>query len=214
MSAVPYESHEQDWETPQQEAFAPPRRPRRRFFNRKSAALAALVTCAGGFYAGIRVEKSQLASTASAATTSATGAATGARAAGGAATGGGAGGGFAARFGGGSGGAGGSASIGTISSVNGKTLYFTDTTGNTVKVTLSSSTKLTKSLGVSKSALHPGDSVVIQGVKNSKGTLVATSVSDSGVRTTGGGTAGGGAAGSASGSSSSGTAGGSSSSGG
>ncbi|MGI8714810.1 MAG: hypothetical protein ACR2NR_16835, partial [Solirubrobacteraceae bacterium] len=41
----------------------PSRRPRRRLLNRRSAALAAVVTCAGGFYAGVRVEKGQLAST-------------------------------------------------------------------------------------------------------------------------------------------------------
>ena len=34
MSAVPYESHEEAWEATKQEAFAPPGRPRRRFFNR------------------------------------------------------------------------------------------------------------------------------------------------------------------------------------
>jgi hypothetical protein len=204
MSAVPYESHEEDWETTEQEAFAGPGRPRRRFFNRKSAALAAVITCAAGFYAGIRVEKSQLGSTASAATTSATGAAAGARpgtaGGGAAAVGAGAAGGFGARFGGGAGGGGGNASLGTISSVSGNTIYLTDSSGNTVKVTLSSTTKLTKSLGVSKGSLHPGDSVVIQGVKNSNGTLVATSVSDTGARTTGTGS---GAGGTASGSSSS-----------
>jgi hypothetical protein len=200
MSAVPYDSHEHEGEATEQEPSV--RRPRRRFFNRRSAALAAIITCAGGFYAGISVEKSQLASSASAATPAATGAAAGARtgaagaagtagAGGSAAAGAGFAGGFpgGGRFGGGAGGAagagGGNASLGTISSVNGKTVYLTDTTGNTVKVTLSSTTKLTKSLGVSKSALHPGDSVVIQGVKNSSGTLVATSVSDSGARTTG-----------------------------
>ena len=64
------------------------------------------------------------------------------------------------------------------------TIYLTDPTGNTVKVTLSSSTKLTKSLNVSKSSLHPGDTIVVQGVKNSSGTIVATSVSDSAASTT------------------------------
>jgi hypothetical protein len=185
MSAVTYDSHEHDWDTTEQEPSMTPGRPRRRFFNRRSAALAAVITCAAGFYAGIRVEKGQLASTASAATTSATGAAAGSGP-GAPAGGAGAAGGFAGRFGGGGfGGGAGNASLGTIASVNGKTIYLTDTTGNTVKVTLSSATKLTKSLGVSKSALHPGDSVVIQGVKNSGGTLVATSVSDSGARATG-----------------------------
>jgi hypothetical protein len=188
MSAVPFDTPDHDVETTPQESFVPPGRPRRRFFNRKSAALAAVITCAGGFYAGISVEKGQLASTASAATTSAAGARTG-TAAGGAA-GGAAG--FAGRFGGGAAGGTGNASFGTISSAAGNTLYLTDPTGNTVKVTLSSSTKLTKSVSVSKSSLHPGDSVVVQGVKNSGGTLVATSVSDSGARPAGGGTTTGG----------------------
>jgi hypothetical protein len=184
MSAVPYDTQEQDWDNTQQEAFGTPGRPRRRFLNRKSAALAAVITCAAGFYAGIRVEKGQLGSNASAATTSAAGGAaigarTGASAGASTATGAGGGSGFpgAGRFG-----AGGNATLGTISSVNGNTIYLTDSTGNTVKVTLSPTTKLTKSLGVSKSSLHPGDAVVIQGVKDSKGTVSATSVSDSGAR--------------------------------
>jgi hypothetical protein len=182
MSAIPYESSaEQDWQAAEHRTAAPPGRPRRRFFNRKSAALAALVTCAGGFYAGIQVEKGQLPSTTPVPTASATGAAAGAGARTGAAAGGFGGG---ARFGGLGGGAAGNASIGTIASVNGRTIYLTETSGNTVKVTLSGSTKLTKNLGVSKSSLHPGDAVVVQGVKNSMGTLVATSVSDSGARTT------------------------------
>jgi hypothetical protein len=165
MTAVPYQSHEPDWEATEEEPSLASRRPRRRFFNRRSAALAAVVTCAAGFFAGVRVEKSQFSGTASAATTTAAG-----------------------RFGGGAGGAGGgNASIGTISSVNGNTIYLTDTTGNTVKVTLSGTTKLAKSLDVSKRSLHPGDTVVVQGVKNSSGTLVATSVSDSGARTAGAG---------------------------
>src|ERR1700744_2847155 len=37
-----------------------PRRRRRQFLTRRSAALGALITCAIGFYAGIRVEKGQL----------------------------------------------------------------------------------------------------------------------------------------------------------
>jgi hypothetical protein len=103
--------------------------------------------------------------------------------------------GFAGRFGGGAGGAGANASFGTVSSVDGSTIYLTDPTGNTVKVTLSSSTKLTKSLSVSKHSLHPGDAIVVQGVKNSGGTIVATSVSDQGARATGSGSGGGTAAG-------------------
>jgi Domain of unknown function (DUF5666) len=181
VSAIPYDSHDHNWDQPQQEPVATPGRPRRRFFNRKTAGLAAVLTCVGGFFAGVQVEKGQLASSGSASTT-----ATAATAAARTGAGAGAASGFAARFGGAgaAGGAGGNASIGTIASVNGKTIYLTDTSGNTVKVTLSSSTKLTKSLSVSKSSLHPGDTIVVQGVKNSSGTLVATSVSDSGAGTT------------------------------
>ena len=79
---------------------------------------------------------------------------------------------------------GGNASIGTISSVNGGTIYLSDASGNTVKVTLSSATKITKSLSVSKRSLHPGDSIVVRGLKNNKGTVSATSISDSGTSNT------------------------------
>jgi hypothetical protein len=87
----------------------------------------------------------------------------------------------------GAGGAG--ATFGTISSVSGKSLLVTETGGNVVKVTLSSSTAVTKSLGVKRSSLHPGDAVVIRGLQGSHGGMVATSVSDSG---SGGAGAGGG----------------------
>ena len=175
-------------------------RPRRRqFFNRKSAALAAAITCAAGFYAGISVEKGQLASTASAAASPRT--ATGGPAAAGA-------GGFAGRFGaGGAAGAGGNASIGTVSSVHGKTIYLTDTTGNTVKVTLSSATKITKSQSVSKASVRPGDAVVIQGLKGSNGKITATSVSDSGASANRGGSSATGSAASGTNTTSTGTAG-------
>lgn len=167
MSSIPYQGQTQDWNTTDQEHLATPGRPRRRWFNRKSAALAAAITCAAGFYAGVSVEKGQLASpattTTAAASTSGAGTASGARA------------GF---LGGARGG--GNASIGTVSSVNGKTIYLTDTAGNTVKVTLSSATKVTKSESVSRASIRPGDTVVIQGAKGSDGTLTATSVTDSG----------------------------------
>ena len=68
-----------------------------------------------------------------------------------------------------------------------------------VKVDLSSATKITKSVGVSKSAVRPGDTLVIQGLKESNGSISATSVTDTGAgaaRSAGGGAGGaGGAAG-------------------
>ena len=58
-------------------------------------------------------------------------------------------------------------------------------------MTLSSATKITKSLGVSKHSLRPGDSVVIRGLKNSSGKVSATSISDSGASNAGSGATGG-----------------------
>jgi hypothetical protein len=192
MSAIPYDSQPQDSDAGQQ-GFAMPGRPRRRFFNRKSAALAAAITCAAGFYGGVRVEKGQLTSSTSAAAAAPSGAGTGAAATGatGAAAGAGprpgfGGGGFGGGgAGGGGGGGGANASFGRVTSVDGNTVYLTDSSGNTVKVKLSSSTKITKSVAVAKTSVHPGDAVVIQGLKNSGGTLVATSLSDSGAATAG-----------------------------
>ena len=162
MSAIPYDIPQHDFATPEQESFELPGRPRRRFFNRKSAALAAVIACAAGLYAGVRVEKGQLSSTVTAGTPSA--AATPASAGGGAGTGAGprAGFGFAGR-------GGANASFGTVASVNGNTIYLTDSSGNTVKVTLSSATKIAKSESVSTSSVRPGDTVVVQGLKHSNG---------------------------------------------
>lgn len=166
-----------------------PRRPRRRYLNKRSLALTAALTCAAGFYAGVRVEKGQFSGTSSTSGSSALSAlaarfrsgAGAARGTGAGAGAGAAGGGFAGAAG--AGGASGS-SFGTIASVNGRTLYVSDATGNTIKVRLSSTTKLTKSLAVARSSLHPGDTVVIRGVKNSSGTLVAATVSDTGAGAT------------------------------
>ena len=75
--------------------------------------------------------------------------------------------------------------IGSISSVSGNTIYVTETTGNTVKVKLSSATKITKSESVSRKKLYPGDQVVSRAVQRSNGTVHATSVTDSGASSTG-----------------------------
>ncbi len=184
MSAIPYDSPEDSGDTSASEPLTTPGRPRRHFLNRRSAALAAAVTCAVGFYVGVTVEKGQLSSGTSSAATAATGAGATARAGAGGFPG-------AGGFGAGAGaGAGGDASAGTIASVDGNTIYLTESSGNTVKVKLASSTKLTKSSSVSKSSLHPGDTVVIQGATGANGTVSATSISDSGVRTTGSSTTG------------------------
>jgi hypothetical protein len=209
MNAISYETPEKDWHAhPEEDTFGLPGRPRRQFFNRKSAALVAVIVGAVCFYAGVRVEKGQLSSSSSSASGAAGRAgAAGAAGAGARFAGAGAGVGAAARFAGAAGGFGGSggggATFGTVSSINHNTLYVTDATGNTVKVSLSPVTKVSKSVGVSRKAVRPGDTVVILGVKNSKGALIAASVSDSGARASGAGGGGGGAGGSGGGSGSS-----------
>ncbi len=197
MNTTTYDESTGDWEEPYdgppaQEEATMPTRPRRRFLVPWTAALIALVTAAAGFLGGIELEKGQTGSGTSSASGrfaalaarfggsgGASGRAAGGTAAGGAsgaAAGGAAG--FAGLRGGGFGGGGGQA--GTVSSVSGKTIDLTTTDGNTVKVTLSSATKVTKSLDVPRNRIHPGDTIVVAGVTKSNGTIVATSLTDSG----------------------------------
>jgi hypothetical protein len=176
-----------------------PRRPRRRLLTRWSAGLLAAMTCAIGFYVGVHVEKGHIASTpstvgasgasglaavlsgrtgGSAATGSATGGSAAARGAGGASAAGA--GGFAARFGGG-----GNATFGTVASVDGKTLTLTEASGDTVKVKLTSATKISKTESAKRSQIHPGDTITVSGVTGKQGAVSAATVTDSGARTTG-----------------------------
>lgn len=195
MSTIPYDSPEETWDGYDDEDAVriPPRR-RRQFLNWGSALLFAALVGGACFYAGVRVEKGQLSSSSSplSSLASARGGASALGARGrlgaGAASlfsrgGGGRTGSF---FPGGLGGAGGT--FGTVSSVNGKTVYVTEAGGDVVKVTLSSATSITKSENASKSAIQPGDSVTVQGVKGQSGAIAATSVSDSGNRSGGAGT--------------------------
>ena len=86
---------------------------------------------------------------------------------------------------GGGGAAGGGATIGTVSSIDGRTLYVSELSGNTVAVVTTPESKITKSESVGAKAIHPGDSVVIEGLAGSKGTITASSVTDSGSSSTG-----------------------------
>jgi hypothetical protein len=208
MNAIPYEGREENWDGYDERDMEAslPGRPRRQFFNRWTAALFALLLGGVGFYVGIRVEKTQLSNSSASSRLAAAEAGTGAtgatgRAGAGAGRAGGGAGGFAGAFGGG-----GSASIGTVANVNGNTIYVTETSGNTIKVKLTGSTKITKSQSVGKNKINPGDSVVIAGVKGSNGTISAATVSDQGVRSTGfGGSGSSGSGSSGSGSSGSGS---------
>ena len=143
------------------------------------AGLLAAALVAAGFWGGAAVEKGHASSSAAA------GLAARFRAGGGAAAGG-AGGGFrapgggAAGFGGGTGTTTAAAATGTLSVVDGKTLYVLTSTGSLLKVTLGQSTTVTRNAKASADELRPGDTVVVQGSTGTGGNVTATSVAATG----------------------------------
>ena len=150
------------------ELAAPPRRP----LPWVTLALAACVIAAGGFAAGALVEKGHGHGTQNAA--GGGGFRSGSSGAGG-------------RFGGNGGtgstagpggGPGGGITFGTITSVNGGTIYLTDPQGGTVKVTTDSSTHVTESKQGAVGDLKPGQSVTVRGQRGSNGDIAATTVTE------------------------------------
>jgi hypothetical protein len=185
MNTIAFDRPGEGWDSPAGPGGHEPlpARRHRKFLNRWSAGLIALLTATAGFYAGVRVEKGQVGSSSTGASALASrfaalraGASGGgsASAGSGAATGA-ARSGFAARFG-----AGGGATVGSISSIKGNTIYLTETSGDVVQVKITSATKVTKSETVKPDALNPGNTLIVQGLKQANGTISATSVSDSG----------------------------------
>ena len=139
------------------------------------ALLLAVVLVAAGFWGGATLQKrssgsgsgnSSLAS-AFAARLRAAGGATGATGATGASGAAGFGG-----FGGSS-----AAAIGTVSVVDGTTLYVLSATGSLVKVTLGPSTTITRNAKTPAVGLRPGDTVIVQGATGGNGDVIASSVS-------------------------------------
>ena len=162
-----------------------PARPRRRLATPVNLGLLAVLVVTAGFIAGVLVEKGQMGS-------ASTGAGAGRRAAAGggaAGTGTGAG---AGRAGAGAAAAG--ATIGTVSTLNGRTLYVTDTQGTTIKVIPASSATVIRTATSPVSAIHPGDTVIVQGVKGSDGSVTASSIRATAPNAAGGGFGGLGAA--------------------
>ena len=135
-------------------------------------ALATLVVGAAGFFVGIKAEKSELPASASGASRVA-----------------------AATVGTGAPGARPSASpsagtstaattttgaaniVGTVTSIDGSTLYVTDSSGDVVKVTTNTGTTVSKTGSGTVNDVAPGESVVIRGVQSSAGVYAAQSVS-------------------------------------
>ena len=80
-----------------------------------------------------------------------------------------------------------SAAAGTISVVDGNTLYVLTSTGSLVKVTLGQSTAVTRNAKAAADGLRPGDTVVVQGAAGKNGDVTATSVAATGPGVTAGG---------------------------
>jgi hypothetical protein len=169
---------------------APPPRPRRRI-PIVTALLAIALVAAAGFFAGVRVEKGRAVSTTSASSASAARSAGGAGRIGGSSTAG------AGGVGGGQGGRG--RTIGQVTAVEGGSLLITDATGNTIKVSTSPSSRITKTATANLSDIHPGDTVVITGTTQPDGTTAATAITIGGAPGGGGGFGGFGGGGGASG---------------
>jgi hypothetical protein len=174
--APTYEPVEQDdgW---LQESPELPTRPRRRLLTPLPLALLGVLLLACGFIGGVLVEKGQTSPS---------------PAAGGAAS-------LASRFaalrggassrgarvaspGGAFGGAalgssgGGRAVAGQVAFLAGTTLYLTNSEGNTVKVTSSPATSVTKSVKTNVKDIHPGETVTATGSAGSSGALTAESI--------------------------------------
>ena len=59
---------------------------------------------------------------------------------------------------------------------HGSTLYVKDSDGNTVRVKTTSHSKINRTATASVGAIHPGDTVIVQGTKSAGGTITATQI--------------------------------------
>ena len=180
------EDEQEEWDEEPIEELSP--RPRRRLLgvsgngaggNLVFLALLGVLLIACGFIGGVLVEKGQTSSSsssgavASLASRFATlrGGASGAGASsatGGSGTTGSTG---ASGFGAGAG-----ATAGSVAYVSDDTLYVTNSEGNTVKVTTSAASTVTKTVKSSVKGIHPGETVVVTGAAGANGAINAESI--------------------------------------
>jgi hypothetical protein len=171
-----------------------PPRPRRRLLAPVPLALLGVLLIACGFIGGVLVEKSQSSSSSGSASSGGlasrfaglraggTGGSTGTSSGRGAANGGSGtsaiAGGSTFAGGGGGGGAARSAgaTVGQVAYVSGHTLYVTNPEGNTVKVTTSVASTVTKTVKSDVKAIHPGETVIVTGSPGANGSISAESV--------------------------------------
>jgi hypothetical protein len=179
-----------DWEGGEEETL--PKRPRRRLITPISATLAGALVGALGFIGGVEVQKGQDdggGSGANGAASAFASAGGGGAARGGFGRGGGTGAGTGSGSGpqfGGPGGAQSNATVGSVANKKGSTLYVKDSDGNLVRVKTTSHSKINRIASSSAGAIHPGDTVIVQGSKSSSGTITATQIQASAAGATGG----------------------------
>jgi len=63
-----------------------------------------------------------------------------------------------------------------VANKHGSTLYVKDSDGTTIRVTTTSHSKINRTATASAGAIHPGDTVVVQGTKGSSATITATQI--------------------------------------
>jgi hypothetical protein len=149
------ERDDTDWYEPIEEDLPP--RPRRRLATPATLVLVIIIVGAGGFFAGVKVQKSQ-------------GSTAGGAALAGAPAG------FPGRPGG-AGGSGGPAATGTVANKKGRTLYVSTGNGATVKVQVDKNAKVSRTATTASKGIYPGDTVVIQGTTSKDGSVSAAQVS-------------------------------------
>jgi hypothetical protein len=183
-----YQPYEEGEEWPEEPTELPPR-PRRRLLgtdaNPIALGLLAILLLACGFIGGVLVEKGETSSGSSAGSTASLASrfaalrggtsASGAHSSTGAAAGAG-GSGFAGAFAGASG-SGTRPTAGTVAYLAGSTLYVTSSEGNTVKVTTSPATSVSKTVKAKVTGIHPGETVTVTGTSGSSGAVSAESIS-------------------------------------
>lgn len=162
----------EDW-YPEHEEL--PRRARARLLTPFTVLLMLVLFAACGFIGGVLVQKQQQTTATVVGAAASTRLGTGATGASGAT--GGFGGRFSSLLGGG---AGSRATVGTVTNIDGRKLFVTTAAGTMVEVLTTPESKITKSVSVGSKSVHPGDSVVVSGIKASNGSVTASSVSDSG----------------------------------
>jgi hypothetical protein len=136
-----------------------PVRPRARPVTPVRVALCAVLLLAAGFIGGVEVQKRSGGSSASPSAFAGRFSAAGATRGGGAASDPSSG-----------------ATVGQVANKRGKTLYVTESGGTTVKVRTTSSTKVTRTAVSHVRAVHPGDTVVVEGSTSASGTVKAARV--------------------------------------